>query len=115
LESYDGHNGLPAEVINDRHHRPSPNVIKTVASLPPAPWEEPERSRRRLLQPVHRAVDGPLHDGPPGDRAQRPEGGHGHTEQEARAKLIEALAARQAGSLLVRRGRELTVGQYAEH
>ena len=38
-----------------------------------------------------------------------------HTEQEARAKLIEALAARQAGSLLVRRGRELTVGQYAEH
>jgi hypothetical protein len=40
---------------------------------------------------------------------------YGHTEQEARAKLIEALAARQAGSLLVRRGRELTVGQYAEH
>ena len=41
---------------------------------------------------------------------------YGHTEQEARAKLIEALAARQAGSLLVSRGRELTVSQYAgEH
>ena len=40
---------------------------------------------------------------------------YGHTEQEARAKLIEALAARQAGSLLVSRGRELTLGQYAEH
>jgi hypothetical protein len=38
---------------------------------------------------------------------------YGRTEQEARAKLIEALAARQAGSLLVNRGRELTVGQYA--
>jgi hypothetical protein len=31
---------------------------------------------------------------------------YGRTEQEARAKLIEALAARQAGSLLVTRGRE---------
>jgi integrase len=40
---------------------------------------------------------------------------YGHSEQEARAKLIEALAARQTGSLLVSRGRELTVGQYAEH
>ncbi len=39
---------------------------------------------------------------------------YGHTEQEARAKLIDALAARQAGSLLVNRGRELTVRQYAE-
>jgi integrase len=39
---------------------------------------------------------------------------YGHSEQEARAKLIEALAARQTGSLLVGRGRELTVGQYAE-
>src|SRR5215471_572799 len=40
---------------------------------------------------------------------------YGHTEQEARPNLIAALAARQAGSLLVTRGRELTVGQYAEH
>jgi hypothetical protein len=40
---------------------------------------------------------------------------YGRTEQEARAKLIEALAARQARSLLVSRGRELTVGQFAEH
>jgi hypothetical protein len=40
---------------------------------------------------------------------------YGHTEQEARGKLIEALAARQTGSLLVTRGRELTVGQHAEH
>ena len=39
---------------------------------------------------------------------------YGRTEQEARAKLIGALAARQAGSLLVNRGRELTVRQYAE-
>jgi hypothetical protein len=37
-----------------------------------------------------------------------------HTEQEARAKLIAALAARQAGTVLVNRGRELTVGRYAE-
>lgn len=39
---------------------------------------------------------------------------YGHSEQEARAKLITALAARQDGSLLVNRGRELTVGQYGE-
>lgn len=38
---------------------------------------------------------------------------YGRTEQEARAKLITALAARQEGSLLVNRGRELTVRQYA--
>src|SRR5215472_6303004 len=40
---------------------------------------------------------------------------YGKTEQEARAKLIAALAARQAGTLLVNRGREWTVRQYAEH
>ncbi len=39
---------------------------------------------------------------------------YGRTEQEARAKLIKALAARQDGALLVGRGRELTVRQYAE-
>jgi integrase len=39
---------------------------------------------------------------------------YGQTEQEARAKLIRALAARQDGTLLVGRGRELTVRQYAE-
>src|SRR5437660_101252 len=39
---------------------------------------------------------------------------YGRTEQEARGKLIKALAARQDGTLLVRRGRELTVRQYAE-
>jgi integrase len=39
---------------------------------------------------------------------------YGRTEQEARAKLIAALAARQDGSLLVNRGRELTIRQYAE-
>src|SRR5262245_11365152 len=39
---------------------------------------------------------------------------YGRTEQEARAKLIEALAARQDGTLLVNRGREWTVRQYAE-
>jgi integrase len=39
---------------------------------------------------------------------------YGRTEQEARAKLIKALAARQDGTLLVGRGRELTVRQYAE-
>ena len=38
---------------------------------------------------------------------------YGRTEQEARSKLIAALAARQDGSLLVNRGRELTVRQYA--
>jgi hypothetical protein len=40
---------------------------------------------------------------------------YGRTEQEARAKLLDALAARQSGSLLVSRGRELSGGQYAEH
>jgi len=39
---------------------------------------------------------------------------YGRTEQAARAKLIEALAARQDGTLVVNRGRELTVSQYAE-
>ena len=39
---------------------------------------------------------------------------YGRTEQEARAKLITALAARQDGRLLVNRGREPTVRQYAE-
>lgn len=40
---------------------------------------------------------------------------YGQNEQEARAKLIKALAARQDGTLLlVGRGRELTVRQYAE-
>jgi integrase len=39
---------------------------------------------------------------------------YGKSEQEARAKLIKALADRQDGSLLVNRGRELTVRQYAE-
>jgi hypothetical protein len=39
---------------------------------------------------------------------------YGRTEQEARARLIKALAARQDGTLLVGRGRELTVRQYAE-
>jgi hypothetical protein len=39
---------------------------------------------------------------------------YGQTEQEARAKLIRALAARQDGTLVVGRGRELTVRQYAE-
>jgi hypothetical protein len=39
---------------------------------------------------------------------------YGRTEQEARGKLIKALAARQDGTLLVGRGRELTVRQYAE-
>ena len=38
---------------------------------------------------------------------------YGRTEQEAPAKLIDALAALEAGSLVV--SRELTVGQYAEH
>src|SRR3989442_6381067 len=39
---------------------------------------------------------------------------YGRTEQEARARLIKALAARQDGTLLVGRGRELTARQYAE-
>jgi hypothetical protein len=39
---------------------------------------------------------------------------YGRTEQETRAKLITALAARQDGTLVVGRGRVLTVRQYAE-
>lgn len=39
---------------------------------------------------------------------------YGKTEQEARAKLIDALAARQNGTLQVVRGRTATVRQYAE-
>src|SRR5215469_158000 len=39
---------------------------------------------------------------------------YGKTEQEARAKLIDALAARQNGTLQVGRGRAATVRQYAE-
>src|SRR5215467_988180 len=40
---------------------------------------------------------------------------YGKSEQEARAKLIEALAARQDGTLQVGSGRATTVRQYAEH
>jgi hypothetical protein len=39
---------------------------------------------------------------------------YGRTEQEAQAKLVKGLAARQDGTLLVGRCRELTVRQYAE-
>jgi integrase len=39
---------------------------------------------------------------------------YGRSEQEARAKLIDALAARQNGTLQVNRGRTATVRQYAE-
>src|SRR5215472_7798372 len=41
--------------------------------------------------------------------------GNNESAGKRRSGATGALAARQAGSLLVGRGRELTVGQYAEH